>query len=105
MILKLNCFFSTINTLVSDGYNAGYKYPRIGLTDRGKVGTWRFMNGDSHNPHDKTQTAAFYWGVNQPNNPGEVNCASVFAASPNSLNDISCNDNKLAICEIKYYVC
>ena len=105
LVFKLNLFFSTINTLISDGYNAGYKYPRIGLTDRGKVGTWRFMNGDSYNPHDKTQTAAFYWGNKQPNDPGEAHCASVFAGSPNSLNDISCNDNKLAICEIKYYVC
>ena len=47
-------FHSAINTLVTDGHNAGYKYPRIGLTDRGKVGKWRFMNGDSYDPHDKT---------------------------------------------------
>merc|ERR1719376_148585 len=100
-----SAYHSAINTLVSDGHNAGYKYPRIGLTDRGKVGTWRFMDGDSYNPHDRTQTAAFYWGAYQPSSQGEVHCASAFAGSPNYLDDVECFDNRLAICEIKYYVC
>ena len=98
-------FHSAINALVTDGHNAGYKYPRIGLTDRGKVGKWRFMNGDGYDPHDKTQPAAFYWGKDQPGHPGKVHCASVFVGSPNYLDDVECDNDRPAICEIKYSIC
>uniref|UniRef100_A0A3B4XQ56 C-type lectin domain-containing protein n=1 Tax=Seriola lalandi dorsalis TaxID=1841481 RepID=A0A3B4XQ56_SERLL len=70
----------------------------IGLTDSETEGTWKWVDG--------TPLTTSYWASDEPNNigPGNTaeNCGEVMMHQlENNWNDLSCDNLKLWICEIK----
>ncbi|XP_026215292.1 C-type lectin domain family 4 member M-like isoform X3 [Anabas testudineus] len=68
----------------------------IGLTDREKEGTWKWVDG--------TPLITSYWGINEPNSFGnrEEDCGEVrLHKFENNWNDESCDVQRVWICEKK----
>ncbi|XP_026232656.1 C-type lectin domain family 10 member A-like [Anabas testudineus] len=69
----------------------------IGLNDREKEGTWKWVDG--------TPLTVTYWAPTQPDNGdgyikvGEENCAHIYGGQSSNWNDISCEASRPWICE------
>uniref|UniRef100_A0A3Q1I672 C-type lectin domain-containing protein n=1 Tax=Anabas testudineus TaxID=64144 RepID=A0A3Q1I672_ANATE len=63
----------------------------IGLTDRDKEGTWKWVDG--------TPLTVTYWASNQPDNKNGEDCVEILSDQSSKWNDISCEDSRQWICE------
>ena len=79
-----------------------------GLSDHGKEGSYRLMDGTSYDPGDRNVTALYYWERNEPNNGANANCVHYWHPI-DGFADTRCDTYELrgldfhGLCEIKSY--
>ena len=76
---------------------AGYGDLWVGLSDAGKEGVWRFLDGSKYDPSTEQQPA---WGWGVVANRDIYNCAYVYAPSGVRMTDQACDYPLYGLCEI-----
>ena len=82
----------------------------VGLTDLGKEGSFRLMNGTRYDPGDRSVNALYYWEGAEPNNGAKANCVHYFREI-DGFADTPCDvyvyvsGDFHGLCEIKSYNC
>ena len=82
----------------------------VGLSDHGKEGVFRMMNGTKYDPSDKSVSALYYWEGSEPNNGRTANCVQYWHIN-NGFADSFCHYEEYedryfhGLCEIKSYNC
>ena len=82
----------------------------VGLSDLGKEGSYRLVNGTKHDPADRSVKALYYWEGKEPNAGYDGNCVHYWKVN-NGFADSDCswyNYKGLdfhGLCEIKSYNC
>merc|ERR1739838_479053 len=75
----------------------------VGLTDKAKEGTWKFLNGGLYDPSDQQQRSLFYWRSDQPDGGANENCAVIWG-DQQVLADYDCDYGiVLGLCEMVEY--
>ena len=84
----------------------------VGLSDLGKEGSYRLMNGTKYDPGNKSIKALYYWEDNEPNGEEVANCVHYWHTN-NGFADTPCDydvegggaRDHHGLCEIKNYNC
>ena len=82
----------------------------MGLSDHGKEGSFRLMNGTRYDPGDRSVTALYYWERYEPNNGAGANCVHYYRSNggfADSPCDLYVYEEVYfhGLCEIKSYNC
>ena len=82
----------------------------VGLKDHIVEGDWRLLNGERFDPNDHSQPKLYFWGPGEPNSNGNEDCAAVCwamndIAEDEAFNDVSCQHQLVALCEMKHDTC
>ena len=91
-----------MRSLILNAGVAGYGALWVGVSDAGREGVWRFLNGKKYDPGEEQQPAWDWYNMYADD---MYNCAYVYVLSSVYMSDYKCDYDYYGLCEIVTQTC